>query len=159
MARHANLNHGAPFRSLLAALLLALAAACTHAGDTPPPPRFDGLYVSDEPERPQGYRSYIRFYPDGAVAMASVNDPATPQQVATWLSPTHAWSSSGSYDLRGPRISMSVTARTPAAGAAEAGTVANSYQGLIRGETILLDNNVGGVSVVTYRFAEVAFEQ
>ena len=158
MVRHAIPSLGAPFRSLLAALLLTLAAACAHAGETPLP-RFDGLYVSDEPERPIGYRSFIRFYPDGAVAMASVNDPSTPQQVATWLSPTHAWSASGSYDVRGPRISMSVTARTPAAGAAEVGTVANSYQGLIRGETILLDNNVGGVSIVTYRFAEVAFEQ
>jgi hypothetical protein len=148
----------APFRRLLAALLLALAAACAHTGESPPP-RFDGLYVSDEPETASSYRSYIRFYSNGAVAMASVSDPSTPQQVASWLSPAHAWSASGTYDVRANRIFLSVTARTPTAGAAGMENVANSYQGLIRGDAILLDRNVGGVSIVTYRFAEVAFDQ
>jgi hypothetical protein len=147
----------APLRRLLAALLVALAAACAHAGGSPPP-RLDGLYVSDEPETASSYRSYIRFYPDGAVAMASVSDPSTPQQVASWLSPTHAWSASGTYDVRANRIFLSVTARTPTAGA-EVGSIANSYQGLIRGDAILLDRDGGGVSIVTYRFDAVAFEQ
>jgi hypothetical protein len=156
MARHAEF---APFRRLLAALLLALTAACALGGEGASPLRFDGLYVSDDPETSPRYRSYIRFYPDGAVAMASVNEPASPQQIATWLSPAHAWSASGTYDVRGGRIFLSVSARTPTVDAAEAGSVANSYQGLIRGDVILLDNNVGGVSIVTYRFAEVALEQ
>lgn len=142
-------------RRAFAALLLGLIAACAHAGEEAPPPRFDGLYVSDETS---GYRSYIRFYPDGAVVMASVADPSTPQQVARWLSPSHPWSAAGSYELRGPRIFLSVTGRSPTVDASQVNSVANSYQGLIRGQAILLDREGADVSVTTYRFAPAALE-
>ena len=51
--------------------------------------RFDGLYVSAPKKLKDGsaYREYLRFYPDGAVVIASVTDPSNAEMVARWLHP------------------------------------------------------------------------
>jgi hypothetical protein len=100
---HVAFKHIEPFRRVLAVLLLALATACAHAGDNPPPPRFDGLYVSSDAA--PLHTSYMRFFPDGSVAMVSVSGPSTPQQVAAWLSPSHPFSAHGSYQVQVDRLS------------------------------------------------------
>lgn len=142
------------FRGAFAVLLLVLVAACAHAGAASPL-RFDGLYVTGEAEALAQSRTYIRFYPDGAVVMAQVDGPSTPQQVASWISPAHAWSSAGSYDLRLDHISFSVTGRRPGAGG---DAVATAYQGIVQGDNVLLDRGrAGDVSIVTYRFAPANF--
>jgi hypothetical protein len=154
---HVAFKHIEPFRRVLAVLLLALATACAHAGDNPPPPRFDGLYVSSDAA--PLHTSYMRFFPDGSVAMVSVSGPSTPQQVAAWLSPSHPFSAHGSYQVQVDRLSLSVTTRSPASGAPAPDNATTSYQGLIRGDAILLDRGLtDDVSIATYRFAAVNVE-
>lgn len=149
-------------RRVFAALLLAALSACASAvGEAPAgpstPPRFDGLYVSDEMDATPNYTSYIRFYADGAVAMASVRDPSTPEEVAAWLTPAHVWSATGRYEMRaGGRLNLSV-ARRSSANEAGAG-VANAYQGVIRGDELQLDRGGRGEVIIdTYRFVPVSF--
>lgn len=147
-------------RRVFAALLLATLAACASAGEAPggasAPARFDGLYVSDAMDATPNYRSYIRFYPDGVVAMASVRDPSTPQEVATWLTPAHTFSATGRYEMSaGGRLTLSVSRRAPDA-AANASTTA--YQGMIRSDVLRLDRGgEGEVQIVTYRFVPIDF--
>lgn len=151
MTRPADIS-SAPSRRVFAALLLGLVAACAHAGDARLL-RYDGLYVTDEISGTP--RSYLRFYADGSVAMASVSGPSTPQDVAAWLTPSHAFSAHGTYDIQRDRISVSVTPRTPATSAPAS---AIFYQGVIRGDEIELDRGgAGEVVIANYRFAAVSF--
>jgi hypothetical protein len=147
-------------RRVFAALLLGALAACASTSEGPSAPaRFDGLYVSDEVAATPNYTSYIRFYPDGAVVMASVRDPSTPQEVATWLTPAHAFSATGRYDMSASgRLNLSVSRRALAADAPQVGAVASAYQGTIRSDVLRLDRGgEGEVQIVTYHFVPIDF--
>lgn len=149
-------------RRVFAALLLAAVSACASPGEAPAdqsaPARFDGLYVSDEMDATPNYTSYVRFYPDGAVVMASVRDPSTPQEVATWLTPAHAFAASGRYEMSASgRLNLSVSRRALSADAPQSGVVASRYQGTIRSDVLRLDRGgEGEVEIVTYHFAPFA---
>ena len=117
--------------------------------------RYDGLYAT-EPQ--DDYRYYLRFFPTGQVASASVVEPSTAHQVGQWLGMPGHNDPTGSFQVRENSLSFETVNQgwVDYRDGTESEEVRVEYEGFILGDgSLMLQSHslaTGHRDELTYRF-------